>query len=161
MTDEAVLLAGSFAEIIARNGMDWVNQKIELARKKKELQSQQNEYEAIINNLLKDKLELERIAQQYQSMYMSINITDDDMEYLHSTLNKIMNILVGISPDAANNHESLTSVIALLDKDLLKSMQLLGFSYKDGIGKPLTQLCASKIESLGSLKKSGFSPKKQ
>ena len=38
-------------------------------------------------------------------------------------------------------------IIKLLNKDTLKTMQLLGFNYKEAIGRPLTNLVASMIES--------------
>ncbi|WP_300976548.1 hypothetical protein [Streptococcus thermophilus] len=41
-------------------------------------------------------------------------------------------------------------LVALLNKDTLKTMQLLGFNYKEAIGEPLTEACSNAIrEKLG------------
>ena len=37
----------------------------------------------------------------------------------------------------------------LISVDTLKTMQLLGFNYKEAIGEPLTRLCADTISGLG------------
>lgn len=41
----------------------------------------------------------------------------------------------------------VTDIVKLIDKDVLKTMQLLGFNYKDAIGQPLTDLCRDYINS--------------
>ena len=42
----------------------------------------------------------------------------------------------------------------LLNKDTLKTMQLLGFNYREAIGEPLTEVCANTIKSkLGNFSK--------
>jgi len=33
----------------------------------------------------------------------------------------------------------------LLNKDTLKTMQLIGFNYKEAIGRPLTEICADAL----------------
>jgi hypothetical protein len=42
------------------------------------------------------------------------------------------------------NKGKLDLLIGLLNKDVLKTLQLLGFNYKEAIGIPFTELCASK-----------------
>lgn len=133
---------------LTKYSLDWVTKKIEFAKQKKDIQSQQITYEEIINSLLEERLELQRAAQYYQELYESVNITDNDIEYLHNTLLKAVDILGAIGGETTNKF-ALQTLIKLLDKDLLKTMQLIGFSYKDGIGRPLTELCASKLLSLG------------
>ncbi len=154
MSDLTVLLASQLSEIILRNSAEWVTQKIDLARKKKDLLSQQNDYEAIITNLLSDKLELQRITAQYKDLYEGLNITDKDIDYLHNTLTKVFTILLSMDPNSAERQNQISALISLLDKDLLKSMQLLGFNYKEAIGKPLTEICSARILDWGIAKQS-------
>lgn len=46
--------------------------------------------------------------------------------------------------------DSMNQLVALLNKDTLKTMQLLGFNYKEAIGEPLTEVCSNAIrEKLG------------
>jgi len=42
--------------------------------------------------------------------------------------------------------ENINLLIELLNKDTLKTMQLLGFNYKEAIGQPLTEVCANAIK---------------
>ncbi len=48
------------------------------------------------------------------------------------------------------NKENFDLLIGLLNKDVLNTLQLLGFNYKEAIGVPFTELCASKINNLGN-----------
>lgn len=46
----------------------------------------------------------------------------------------------------------MKQLVALLNKDTLKTMQLLGFNYKEAIGEPLTEVCSNAIRNkLGGL----------
>ena len=48
--------------------------------------------------------------------------------------------------------DSMKQLVALLNKDTLKTMQLLGFNYKEAIGEPLTEVCSNAIRNkLGGL----------
>ncbi|MDR7870703.1 MAG: hypothetical protein RIN55_07600 [Tissierellaceae bacterium] len=159
MNQELIALSVPFAEIAARNSANWVNEKIATVRMKKDLDQQQNEYEDIINKLLADKYELQRIAQSYKELYEEMTISDEDIEYLHNTLEKALDLLITFIPDQKDNGESLKMLISLLNKDALKTMQLLGFNYKEAIGKPLTEVCSSKILGLADKTKSQKSNK--
>lgn len=49
-----------------------------------------------------------------------------------------------------DKQNSMNQLVALLNKDTLKTMQLLGFNYKEAIGEPLTEVCSNAIkEKLG------------
>lgn len=150
MEQNLIELSVAFTEIVARNSIEWVNKKIQTAKIKKDQLSQQNEYEDIINKLLEDKYELQRIAQHYKELYESMTISDDDIEYLHNTLRKALDLLITFSPNQKGKEADYKVFIDLLNKDTLKTMQLLGFNYKEAIGKPLTELCSSKILGLGN-----------
>lgn len=49
-----------------------------------------------------------------------------------------------------SNINSFNDFTELINVDILKAMQLLGFNYKAAIGEPLTDLCAKSIRSIGS-----------
>ncbi|MPM69444.1 hypothetical protein SDC9_116389 [bioreactor metagenome] len=40
----------------------------------------------------------------------------------------------------------MNTLVELLNKDTLKTMQLLGFNYKEAIGQPLTEVCSNAIK---------------
>ncbi len=150
MDQELILLGAKYAEIIGRNTISYIRDKVQTAKANRNKDEQILVYEDIINSLIEDKLELQRITQEYKELYERVTISDQDIEYLHNTLRQFLGILFRLSPEQKENEEYLTFLIDLVNKDTLKTLQLIGFSYKDAIGKPLTELCASKIAELGA-----------
>lgn len=65
-----------------------------------------------------------------------MEISDDDINHLHSTVTSVLSILKLMSPqtDKIDSFEKLKDLISV---DTLKTMQLLGFNYKAAIGEPL------------------------
>ena len=78
-------------------------------------------------------------------MYENITISDKDIEYLQETIQQAVKILNTLSPELEKPEESIDPFIKLINKDALKTMQLLGFNYKEAIGIPLTEVCARAI----------------
>ncbi|SFJ43774.1 hypothetical protein SAMN04487936_102170 [Halobacillus dabanensis] len=114
---------------------------------KEKIEEQQVIYDEIINSLLQDKMDLEAIAREYKSLYESVTISDKDIEYLQSTVQQVVELLSSTSPKVSAQQESFNVLINLINKDTLKTMQLLGFNYKEAIGIPLTEVCANAIHT--------------
>lgn len=147
MEEQLITLGMSLSEVISRNTISFVGNKMKLAKEKKDLESQSLAYTEIINNLLQDKEELTLIAREYKQSYEQVTISDEDIEYLHNTLKKAIEVLNTFSPQTAETKDTMNTVIELLNKDTLKTMQLLGFNYKEAIGQPLTEVCSDAIKS--------------
>ena len=145
MDDQTFQLASSLATIIGQSTLDIVRRKIEVARTKKQVIELQNDYEDIINTLIQNKIETERIAQEYKALYDNLTISDGDIEYLQSTLRNVLNLFFSYSPESKSNEQGFKVILELLNKDTLKTMQLIGFNYKEAIGKPLTEICATAL----------------
>lgn len=145
MDEYSIKLAATFAETLGKHSYDWVSTKISKAKGKRELEEQQVIYEEIINSLLQDKMDLESVTRQYKELYENITISDDDIEYLQKTIERLMQLLSGISPNFNEQQGNIDILISLINKDTLKTMQLLGFNYKEAIGIPLTVACANAI----------------
>lgn len=152
MEEYAAQLALKFAESIGKNSYEWANAKISQARGKKKLEEKQIIYEEIINTLLEDKLELERMAREYKELYERVTISDEDIEHLQRTIQHVVE-LFGSDPTVNKQKENIDLIVNLINKDTLKTMQLLGFNYKEAIGQPLTEACANAIQrNLGGSK---------
>lgn len=108
-------------------------------------------YEELINNLLEDKSELERIARSYKELYEGVEISAENLEYLQNTIRSAIKILGGFGVQSPQNDIAMESLVQLISLDTLRTMQLLGFNYKKAIGEPLTELCAEKIRSFGTV----------
>lgn len=93
MEEQLIALGMSLAEVISRNTISFVGDKMKLAKDKKDLESQSLAYTEIINNLLQDKEELTLIAREYKQAYEQITISDKDIEYLHNTLERAIQVL--------------------------------------------------------------------
>lgn len=147
MEDQLIALGVKFAEVVSRNSISFVGDRINLAKEKKNLESQSLAYTEIINNLLQDKEELALIAREYKQAYEQITISDEDIEYLHNTLEGAIELLDAFSPQSEGTKMSMRTIVDLLSKDTLKTMQLIGFNYKEAIGQPLTEACSNAIKT--------------
>lgn len=145
MDEYSIRLAASFAETIGRHSYDWASTKMTQAKEKKKAEEQQVVYEEIINSLLQDKSDLEFVARQYKTLYENITISDEDIEYLQQTMEKVAELLIPMTSTESKKQENIDVLINLINKDTLKTMQLLGFNYKKAIGEPLTEVCANAI----------------
>lgn len=155
LDEQAMKLAMKFTEILGKNSYEWARTKISQAKERKGIEEQQLIYEEIINSLLQDKMDLEMVAREYKDLYEKVTISDDDIEHLQKTLEYVIKLLKSYIPTIKENEGSIDLLVGLINKDTLKTMQLLGFNYKEAIGQPLTEVCASTIHSnLGGSKTS-------
>ena len=141
-----------------------INTKIKFIKDEKDAEKIRNTYDEIINELLSEREEAIRIAQTYKAELDRIVISDKDIEHLHNTVSRVLEIIKAFQLAAAvakgedemkkvyANVEGYEQVKELISVDTLKTMQLLGFNYKAAIGEPLTQICAKTIFSLGDKK---------
>jgi hypothetical protein len=127
-----------------------VNTKIKALKTEKDLELVRNKYDELINEILSEREEAIRIAQLYKSEIERIEISDDDINHLNRTIDRILSILAGMSP--TTNLEGFSQIKDLINVDTLKALQLLGFNFKAEIGEPLTELCANAINSLSKQK---------
>ena len=131
----------SLAELAVKGTASAVNKKIRAVR---------TTYDSLINEVLQEREEAVRIAQAYKAELDRIIISDEDIDHLHATVSKVLDIIRVFSPSTPVN--SFEAVKELISVDTLKTMQLLGFNYKAAIGEPLTILCANAISSWGNKK---------
>ena len=126
-----------------------VNSKIQSLKEERNADKLRNTYDEIVNELLSEREQAIRIAQAYKEEYEKVNINDEDIEYLHNTLKQVISLLSSFT-GLDSKEKSMKQLVALLNKDTLKTMQLLGFNYKEAIGEPLTEVCSNAIrEKLG------------
>ncbi len=122
-----------------------INSKIKATRNEKNIDAVRATYDEIINELISEREEAIRIAQTYKSTLEKIEISDKDIQHLHATIGRVLEILTEMSPNS--KIEALEPLKNLINIDTLKAMQLLGFNYKEAIGEPLTHVCADAIRN--------------
>lgn len=172
-TQPLVEMGVSLAELAVKGTASAVNKKIRAAKEEKNIESLRATYDELINEVLLEREEAVRIAQAYKSELDRIVISDDDIEHLHNTVARVLEIFNSIqmvtakaqgeeaAKKAQDTADALSQVKDLISVDTLKTMQLLGFYYKAAIGEPLTQICANAISAWGGKKGVGQSGQKR
>ncbi|WAW05764.1 hypothetical protein NB639_10800 [Oxalobacter formigenes] len=143
-------LGTTLTALIIKNTTSAINAKIKAIREEKNIENVRATYDEIINELLSEREEAIRIAQAYKIELDRIEISDEDIQHLYNTVERILELLKVISPTTPI--DSLEQLKLLISVDTLKTIQLLGFNYKAAIGEPLTQICADAILSTTKLK---------
>ena len=139
----------NLTELAVKGTATAIHSKIQSVKSEKNIEIVRNTYDEIINQLLAEREEAITIAQAYKEELDKVVISDEDIEHLHNTVTKILEILKLMAPDNGDI-ESFEQFKELISIDTLKTMQLLGFNYKLAIGEPLTNLCANAISNIGT-----------
>lgn len=145
-------LGVSLATMAVSGTVSAINAKIKAIKTERDVEKVRNTYDEIINGLLSEREEAIRIAQVYKAELERIVISDADIEHLHETVSRLLELFKKLSPDT--DISAYTMLQDLISVDTLKTMQLLGFNYKAAIGEPLTQICADSITNFGPKAKS-------
>lgn len=132
---------------VARNTVGAVASKVKAAKNKKDQAKTITELESLVNELINDKIELERIAKTLENELVSQQISDTDITFI---VNTIVPLVEKFTENDPKRQEYIDIAKQLLSKETLKVMQLIGFNYREAIGAPLTMLCSSAISNLGN-----------
>ena len=135
----------NLAEVAARNTANAVSNKIKAIKASKDQTKTINELDDLINNLIQDKIELERIAKTLENELVSQRISDSDINFIVNTVIPMVEDLTKSDP---RQQTYIDAIKKLLSKESLKVAQLIGFDYREAIGIPLTKLCANAIRSI-------------
>lgn len=144
-------LGTSLTSLAVKGTATAVQTKIRTIKEEKNLEKVKNSYDEIISELLEEREEAIRIAQTYRSEIERIEISDEDIDHLHNTIERVLDLLSSFG--VTDNTSDLSVIKDLINVDTLKTMQLLGFNYKEAIGVPLTKICAKTIERIGEKSK--------
>ena len=153
-TETMVNLGTELTKLAIKGTATAVTKKVTAIKNERNIKIIRKVYDEIINELIQERDEAVRIAQSYKSELDHVVISDKDIEHLHNTISRLLEILKKISPvsdidgDGSGGLEIFEQLKELINMDTLKTMQLLGFNYKAAIGEPLTVLCANAISSL-------------
>jgi hypothetical protein len=124
------------AALAARNTASSIFDRIRVARTAREKDETIRELEAIVNDLMADKLELQRLVEVYREAVAAQTISDDDLAFIATNLVPLLTRL-GV-PD-------VDQFEPLLSAEFLRIAQAIGFSFKQAIGQPLTEVAAAQI----------------
>lgn len=155
---ELLSLGASLSELAVKGTATAIATKIKAIKNEKDNEKVRNSYDEIINELLSDRAEAIRIAQAYKSELERVSISDEDIEHLNHTVERLLELFgdfkaatseIEGNEDAAKEIEdrikTFEQIKELISADTLKTMQLLGFNYKAAIGEPLTLMLRNYI----------------
>ncbi len=148
-TAELIGLGVSLTELAVKGTATVISSKIKSIKDEKNIDNVKATYDEIINELLSEREEAVRIAQAYKSELEKVVISDDDIQHLHNTVTRILELIKNSQGDAEVNTQikAFEQLKELISVDTLKAMQLLGFNYKAAIGEPLTLMLRNFILS--------------
>lgn len=150
-TTELVGLGVSLTELAVKGTATAISSKIKAIKNEKNIDNVRATYDEIINELLNEREEAVRIAQAYKSELEKVVISDEDIQHLHNTVARILDLIKksqGNTNAAVNSQiQAYEQIKELISVDTLKTMQLLGFNYKSAIGEPLTLMLRNFILS--------------
>ncbi len=142
--------AGSkLVELTFNRTADWISSKINGAKTIKNIDELNGYYQDMFNQLLQDKMDLISLVHEYKAALEEAKINDEDLENVRLTMANIFNVITsymetevertGEGGDNLDNlKETLPTILKLVNTNTLQTMQILGFNYKEAIGKPLT-----------------------
>lgn len=148
---ELIGLGSSLTELAVKGTATAIAAKIKAIKNEKDCEKIRNVYDGIINELLSEREEAVRIAQAYKSELEKVSISDEDIEHLNHTVERLLQLFgeyqvstaqgdgkEQVAEEVENRIKSFEQIKELISVDTLKTMQLIGFNYKAAIGEPLT-----------------------
>ena len=90
-----VEMGASLAELVIKGTASAVNKKIRAAEEIKDSEKLRIMYDELINEVLQEREEAVRIAQVYKAELDRIEISDKDIEHLHNTVSRVLEIKIG------------------------------------------------------------------
>jgi hypothetical protein len=159
MDPELATLLTGLGQVAARNTGSAIYDRLTTIKAAKANQETVNQLTEIIDQLIEDKNELVRIARGLEQQLVAERISNEDIDYITKSVIPTIEKLFELQPEdedggdhvESSNEPSLTNTLklvkSLITPETLTVLQLLGFSFRDGVGEPLTALCRRAILS--------------
>lgn len=145
-------LGSQLAQIALKNSAASISTRIQASRKGKQQEDQIQELIEIVNDLIDERNQLISIARGYEEAVTAQRISEDDITYITDKLIPVIEELVGLADDGSADtkeqkemRDAMTAMKSILSVEMLSIMQLIGFNYREAIGRPLTALVSRLI----------------
>ena len=107
-------LGTNLTALAVKGTVSTIQVKIKSIKNERNIETIRNTYDEIINQLLSEREEAIRIAQIYKSELDRIEISDDDIEHLSKTFEKILEIVKVMSPSTSiSSFEQIKELISV------------------------------------------------
>lgn len=132
-------LSTQLAQLVIRNTAGAIHDKITAIKAKRQADETIGELEQIVNDLIADKAEMERIARAYEEELVAQRISDDDVAYITTSIVPVLKQLANVSDDG-EAAKAMKALEPILSAETVTILQLLGFNFRRAVGEPLTDL---------------------
>jgi hypothetical protein len=144
------LISDGLKALSLENTADTVYQKSAALKQNKEISEIHTGYMEIINELMQQKQEAVLIAESYKNELDRVQISDEDILHLNETAKALLSTLLPLIPSTDDGPADVKGIEKLLNTFIsastLRTLQLLGFNFKEAIGEPLTKLVSGFIQ---------------
>lgn len=146
-------LAGKATEVLMKNTTEAIFKKVEAAKADHDKEKTVRKLEEIINELIKERNELNMIINEYDELLSMQKISEKDVNYIAENIVPIFSRFFEsdfIKKDESINSDDMNQLLEvlkpLLSIETFTILQLLGFNFKEAIGIPLTKIVNRSID---------------
>jgi len=151
--DPQLVGAGArLTELAARGTVSGIRTRITASKAARRDQETIQVLEEIIDELLSERSELLRIAKEFESVLVAERISDDEIEFVAGQLGPKLEELLGMAGSSYDPGEVRAMLELVVSRESITILQVLGFNFREAVGRPLTDLLARAIESQGPLR---------
>jgi len=151
--DPQLVGAGArLTELAARGTVSGIRTRITASKAARRDQETIQVLEEIIDELLSERSELLRIAKKFESVLVAERISDDEIEFVAGQLGPKLEELLGMAGSSYDPGEVRAMLELVVSRESITILQVLGFNFREAVGRPLTDLLARAIESQGPLR---------
>ncbi len=149
LNPELAGMAVRLTELGARGTVTGIRARITTSKATKRERETIETLDEIVDELISERTEILGIAQAFEEELIAERISDDDIAFVTSQLAPKMEELLELANVDANPDEARRVLELLVSKETLKILQVLGFNFREAIGRPLTNLIARLINTQG------------
>jgi len=142
-------LAARLAELGARGTVSGIQARITTSKSSKQDRHTIETLEEIVDELISERTEILRIAQAFEEELVAERISDEDIGFITNQFAPKMEQLLDLAGSDANPDEIRKMIEVLVSRETVKVLQVLGFNFRDAVGRPLTDLVARFISARG------------
>jgi hypothetical protein len=149
LNPEVAAMAARLAELGTRGTVTGIRARIGSSKATKRDLETIELLDEIVDELISQRTEILGIAQAFEDELVAERISDDDIAFVTSQLAPKLEGLLDLAGSDADPEEVRKVLELLVSKDTVKILQVLGFNFREAIGRPLTNLVARLIDTHG------------
>ena len=147
LNPELAAMGARLAELGARGTVTGIRARIATGKAAKRDRETIELLEEIVDELISQRTEILGIAQAFENELIAERISDDDIAFVTTQLVPKVEGLLGFAGSDVDPEEVRKVLELLVSKETVKILQVLGFNFREAIGRPLTDLFARLINT--------------